>query len=180
MKSEPLHKTAPQLHPPTVPGRTCLQRAFPGSWQTASGIARQLGYEITGAAGGHHWEYVPHEAIGEINATLARWAAETQSAQTVTREHVSCRVLDVFLRFSALHFAQQLGIPMKQGPGAEPFIRIEDLPLVIAAARASPQGARWETGPDQPGRMIDWIETKGLAGLTLGTARRERRIPGGF
>lgn len=181
MKSEPLHKTAPQLHPPTVPGRTCLQRAFPGGWQTASNIARQLGYEITGAAGGHHWEFVPHEAIGEINAVIARWGAEHAAAHSVTVNHLSCRIADLWLRFSTATFAQQVGAPMKRAGTTEPFIAIADIPLIISAARAStPPGPGWRTEPDAADQLLQWIEAHGLAGLTIIEARRERRLPGGF
>jgi hypothetical protein len=166
--------------PPLIPGKTFLQRAFKSDDGTPLNIALALGYVVTE----HPWpgyglrRAVPSEAIGEILAVMQRWREEHSESKLITPNHVSCKALDAFLHFNTALIAERIGCPVLKPTSSESFILLDDIALVVAAMRRSPQphphGARLEEGVE--GQVVTWVREKGLAGLTAIEIRRQRRI----
>jgi hypothetical protein len=157
---------------------TCLQDAFPRNWPTAANVARTLGYEITPTPGSLPWVYVPHEAIGEINKTLARWEQGHSDSTTINNDWVSTRIINSRLNYRAEFFAKLYEIEVRErvSPEHECWVRVDDLPLIASAARQSTlQGDGWITDPAAIDNLIAWIRENDIAGITDRDFRRRER-----
>jgi hypothetical protein len=171
-----------QYKPPVIPGWTCIQTAFKCSnAHTIENMARAMGYEVIERGGPTTWRYIPSDALGAILGTLAQSAEEAQDARTVTKEHVSCRLLDMRLKTGSAGWARLAGLSVKTpGPESEPFVRMDEVTLIVGLAAQSNVFPPGTVPADLGRRCLDWIETNGLAGITERQARREKRLPGGY
>jgi hypothetical protein len=166
--------------PPKVEGRTCLQVAFGSNDGTAENVARALGFEITEhpVPGYGLRKYIPDAAVGLVLGTLRRWSEENREAKRITPEHVSCRVLDAYLRFDTARVAHQVGCPVLEPSVSERFLLLDDIGLVIEAQRQSPPYPPHAClDPGVEDRVTVWVREHQLAGKTAVEIRRERLIP---
>lgn len=159
-------------------GFACLQVAFPQNWRTADHVARGLGFPVKTRTDG--WIIAPAAAVQAIKNRLAAWERDMQDHRAITRDHVSHQILEPHVRFAVHRWAELVGAPVKQPTQSEDeyFVRVEDLPLIFAAARSSvpqPEHRVLNSSADAE-QVVAWIYEKGLDGLTLRQARARKLI----
>ena len=165
----------PAGSPPDLTGQglTCLQSAFPGTHDTAANIAHALGIEVL--ARENCWGYIPTGRVQAIRDTFARWAEDARNERTVTREHISLRIVhELVPNLAARHYATMLKLEFKRpSPGEdEVFVRVDQLPAIFAAARSAPDGREGYATEDRQARLMGLIAHKGLDGLTWQQAKQ--------
>jgi hypothetical protein len=85
------------------------------------------------------------------------------------------------LKTGSAGWARLAGLTVKTpGPEAEPFVRVDEVPIIIGLAAQSDVFPRGTVPELLARRCLDWIESNDLAGVTERVARREKRLPSGF
>lgn len=166
-------ETAAFHRPPDVPGMACLNSLFGGSGYAAREMAIRMGFEVAERHGSSRFFYVSYEAAARMQELRQRSSEEVAAARVVTKDHVSARILTDYLRWDVNHFAAALGLErIRPVDGEEEyFVRIEDIPAIIGAAREAGR----EIGPGVEDQVYFWIEDRRLAGISIREAMRRRR-----
>jgi hypothetical protein len=164
--------------PPATEGFACLQVAFPDNFRTAEHIARTLGFQVKIKSDG--WIIVPSAAVQAVQNTLAAWTLDMQAPRSVTRDHISCRLIDERFGLSLAVLAQRIGAPVKKPSESEDeyFVRMDDLPLLLNVSRSlvpQPDGLP-KNGPGTEQSITDWIHSYHLDGLTARQARARKLL----
>jgi hypothetical protein len=172
--SNPRHQ-GPQFVPPVLEGMTCLQTVWPGSHHSSiESIAKALGYEIVHHRGSLPWKYVPHEAIGEIFEVIHRGKQDVEASHTIDHNWVSSKLVDAKLEINSVHFANQIGLPVRERD-RESYVRLADVRLIVDVVKRAPSSPCRLTTEDVDG-FYHHVDEHSLAGLS--EAQAARRIAG--
>jgi hypothetical protein len=164
----------PQFKPPHVPGWTAIQTIWGASNHAAiETLAKNLGFEIRHAGGSLPWKYIPDEAIGPIFEIINRSKEDVEASRTINADWISARVVDSRLQINSVHWAETVGLPVRERQG-EKFVRLADVGLIADLARKAPDSPCKVT-TDDLAKFYQHIYEHSLGGLTEAQAGRRVR-----
>lgn len=159
--------------PPNPPaGYACFETEFGGNAPTARNYAEALGYEVVQAQPpALGWYYAVREAFDVIRQAFADQAAAYEESRRIDGTFISDLIASPYLGYSAKHFADSLGLTSRKPSEAEGewFVRIDDLPAIVAECRRvnpAPQGSRARNDPETEERIVAWARSQGRPGAT--------------